>query len=932
MSYDLEKLKAGRKPVSSCELVQDFCAFEYGQSYENLLMYSEEFSNAAWSKTVTVTENVILAPDGTLTGDKVEDINAVSPQYIVQTTPTFTPDWIERTASVYVKKGDLSRIFFWFSYYDGAAYDSTSGWIDFDLGIIIPHVGEAVQIEYITDGWFRVWASIQNDATNDRFSLRVQGKNWGETETGYWYQWGGQAVESNKPGHYVKTTSAAATAGCSASNAKANLITYSEQFDHVNWGKVRLSVTHNVAGAPDGSLTADQLVFTGVADPYMQQSSGTLDPSGKTYTISVWAYAPASQPKEAQLYIYGNSALESKEQKNITLTTSWKRYSISTTFPASASSTAVNFRFDGPPAPSAGEYQFIWGAQLVEGDIPGNYYKTEATAHTGSIGIECCNTWATCEVQADYKKHLKGYRHSQPTHPIAPGTIPCIVGEPRFTSARAEPDKGLGVRSQVNITLKDFTHHDRGVDPYVSGRTYNPSTQGTYWGKWLARNPYWESRTLLVNTGYHTDSGIVIQTRAYIIDSISSNGETIAIKGKDVLKLVDSDRTKIPTISEAALLADITAAAVSCTLDDYDQLPDDSGVITIGDETMDYVKVGTPATSLTLSNRGGYNTEASDHEADDSVQHAYIPSQNIVDEIFDALHIYGGIPKSYLPYDAKQDTPTGVDDEWDLEKDLWFSGHTLGGMITEPIGVNEYLKNITENDQAFLWWEEVDQEVKLKANMPPASNAAVTDITQNSHLIKDSVKVKVLPSKRISQAWAHYNRINPNEDDKKTNYAGHTARIDTDSEGENETGTSRIKELFARYYTSSAVPGATVNRLVNRYAIAPKEVSFDLDAKDDAIKIGYLAEITSRHPLLQSTTGESAPTQIQIIEKREVKAGHLYTYKAITSVFLHRYAFIAPAGTPDYGSATDEQKRKYGFIIATGERKFSDGGGFYAIL
>ena len=44
---------------------------------ENLLTYSEQFNNAAWSKNnYNVTANATTAPDGTLTADKLIAINA----------------------------------------------------------------------------------------------------------------------------------------------------------------------------------------------------------------------------------------------------------------------------------------------------------------------------------------------------------------------------------------------------------------------------------------------------------------------------------------------------------------------------------------------------------------------------------------------------------------------------------------------------------------------------------------------------------------------------------------------------------------------------------------------------------------------------------------------------------------------------------------
>ena len=52
---------------------------EIEEQRTNLLTYSEQFDNAAWTKSnTTVTANTIVAPDGTLTGDKVVESNSTS--------------------------------------------------------------------------------------------------------------------------------------------------------------------------------------------------------------------------------------------------------------------------------------------------------------------------------------------------------------------------------------------------------------------------------------------------------------------------------------------------------------------------------------------------------------------------------------------------------------------------------------------------------------------------------------------------------------------------------------------------------------------------------------------------------------------------------------------------------------------------------------
>lgn len=72
---------------------------------ENLLTYSQEFDNAAWTKTaVTVTANVTTAPDGTATADAMYETTANVVNHAVQASGAFST--APGTLSIYLKKGD----------------------------------------------------------------------------------------------------------------------------------------------------------------------------------------------------------------------------------------------------------------------------------------------------------------------------------------------------------------------------------------------------------------------------------------------------------------------------------------------------------------------------------------------------------------------------------------------------------------------------------------------------------------------------------------------------------------------------------------------------------------------------------------------------------------------------------------------------------
>lgn len=62
--------------------------------------------------------------------------------------------------------------------------------------------------------------------------------------------------KSGRDNHATQAT----PASCPVLSARVNQLTYSEQFDNAVWGKVNITVSPNVAVAPDGTSTADKLI------------------------------------------------------------------------------------------------------------------------------------------------------------------------------------------------------------------------------------------------------------------------------------------------------------------------------------------------------------------------------------------------------------------------------------------------------------------------------------------------------------------------------------------------------------------------------------------------------------------------------------------------------------------------------------------------
>ena len=178
----------------------------------NLVTYSAEFDNAAWTKTnATITANTIVAPDGTLTADAlVEDTtNGVHRAFQFPSVAGAT-----HTHSCYVKAGTRSFFYFdatdsggvrrvvWFDVSTGTVGTVQSGWTN---ASIVPQ----------GNGWFRCSASLNMQAGTNLMICGFASANSISVYTGNGqvagYLWGAQLEVGAFPTSYIPTTVAAAT-------------------------------------------------------------------------------------------------------------------------------------------------------------------------------------------------------------------------------------------------------------------------------------------------------------------------------------------------------------------------------------------------------------------------------------------------------------------------------------------------------------------------------------------------------------------------------------------------------------------------------------------------------------------------------------------------------------------------------------------------
>jgi hypothetical protein len=389
---------------------------------ENLLTYSQEFDNAAWSKVAaSVTANSTTAPDGTTTAESFVGSNATAAHYLNFSTAVAAAGTF--TASVYAKSNGYDYIQLTFS-------SGSTDYANFNLsaGTISQNSGGSPVITSVGSGWYR--CSITSTLSNSSGLLLMAITAGTETRfptvttngTSGVFIWGAQLEQRSSVTAYTATTTAPITnyipalqttasgvarfdhnpltsesLGLLIEEQRTNLVTYSDDFANAAWTKGSASITSNTIIAPDGTLIGDALVEDTSTGAHIVNRAVTVS-NATAYTFTVYAKANGRSWIIIQLqsgtfaYVNISTGATGGTSGSPTVSTSsvgngWYRVSITGT----SSSTSITNQIylataDGTFSYAGNGYSgaFIWGAQLEAGSFATSYIPTVASQVTRS--------------------------------------------------------------------------------------------------------------------------------------------------------------------------------------------------------------------------------------------------------------------------------------------------------------------------------------------------------------------------------------------------------------------------------------------------------------------------------------------------------------------------------------------------------------------
>lgn len=510
------------------------------------------------------------------------------------------------------------------------------------------------------------------------------------------------------------------------------------------------------------------------------------------------------------------------------------------------------------------------------------YSEAPCAASLGTTGDKkCFNTRATCQDPDNYRvvagspdvDNFLTLRFSRSQEglmaygPLIPSLESITTTPGALNLAAMDRDSGaMGNREVLTIVMNDHKHSDNLVDPYRLERNietgspsitvYDPYESGTFWGKWLARNPYKSAYRCRVYEGFVGDAVADMHCRTYVMDSIDGPNEgQVKITAIDLFTLIDRQKAVAPVASLGELDANITDVAGSATLSPTgignSEYPA-AGLLQIADELITYTRSGD---ALTLTERGSHSTTAEAHDQEDLVQVVLEYTQtSAVDIVYDLLLNYTTLTTDELP---KAD--------WDI------AAADLPEVYTTRIGTSVPVIDLVGElaEQAgFTLWANVDTSTIIFS--PLRAKDTLATVTDNEWIKDGSLNIIDQIDRRASQVWVYYAQINATKDlEDKGNYRSRVVTVNTSAEGTFKYGTPAIREIFSRWIVQFGRSLAldTGERIINMFLDPPKEAEFKMHISRNAAF--HLADFISLETSeIQDDTGAVLPTTLAVVEKR----------------------------------------------------------------
>ena len=521
-----------------------------------------------------------------------------------------------------------------------------------------------------------------------------------------------------------------------------------------------------------------------------------------------------------------------------------------------------------------------------------NTFPSACTAD--SSAQPCFNTRETCQALQAYRLDSSGKRQYVFSQEMGDR----LTGVEKYahsalisvSSAPTEivPTKGISLRSNVTIKLRDFMSTDTDADDHAASRSYITTDQGSYFTKFLARNPHYVGRTVEVFDGYVAyDGSIQAQDgkKKYIIDSMFLDNDVLTIKCKDPMTLADELKAKVPAPSPFTLKGSLAHGTVNGVQLRINEASDAtapqvhaeyglSGYVRIEKEILAYTRAESDDhLDFHVSGRESWGShellDGETYDAGEQVQKCVTFGEydgsgagiTINDVGYELLVNQAGVPAEAC------NNESGGLYSWVDEKTNWLSSFRVDAILSEPKEVNKQLLQLGSMVGVNFFYDDLSAQIIMRAETPEIEVSDIVRVTDD-HIIEDSYKLMQADKDRISRVYYYYNMRDHTEDrDKPKNFRNLYVNIDSDSETDFEYGKESNKVIYGWGVRESSVATSVSQRILNRFKKTPISCSFKLDASYDQLSTGDHFYLSTRH--ITDIYGEQKiQTEMQVLSTK----------------------------------------------------------------
>ena len=368
---------------------------------------------------------------------------------------------------------------------------------------------------------------------------------------------------------------------------RTNLLLWSQDFTNAAWVKLNNgsaipSVSANMAAAPDGTLTADQITFGAVAlsTDYSVLRQSVAVAAG-TYCESVWVQAAdASQVGKVLVFALNDGTNHATQ---VTLSLAWTRVSLSSALIAATTSFQIyssGTSSGGPNNSQTAAVANLWQFQGELGTTPTDYIPTGTAAVTvtpsyypGTDGFEPIVNVNPATVSI-YKQDWQGNQQLYPTQrtnlAYPSSCLGWSHGAMVVTTGIADPSGGTGA-SNFAYTATSYPQISLPTIPVVIGQRYTISC-------WVKHATAGIMLGITSNNGNLSATATTLSTGQW--QRITATGMATATGNANFVVVLDNTGTSVSN-NASAWGAQFETGGAATSL-----IPTTAAAVTITDYTM----------------------------------------------------------------------------------------------------------------------------------------------------------------------------------------------------------------------------------------------------------------------------------------------------------------------------------------------------------